>query len=94
MLFILGTVLAGFIVYFGAAVRQAQLHDDQAQVVIEAYSKGAEMVDNEFVASPAKGRLATLPSPIESVFNAFWFITFGGWFRVPSRHWFTARRSP
>lgn len=79
MLFILGAVLSSFIVYLVLHFFRPDFMYEQAQTVIEAYSKIPEMADNEMLRvlqQAVNKRL--LPSPIETVFNAFWFVTFGG----------------
>ena len=79
MLFILGSVLSGFIVYLVLQHFRPNFMYEQAQAVIDAYSKIPEMADNEMLRvlqQAVNKRL--LPSPIETVFNAFWFVTFGG----------------
>ena len=79
MLFILGTVLSSFIVYLVLQYFRPNFMYEQAQTVIYSYSKIPEMADNEMLRvlqQAVNKRL--LPSPIETVFNAFWFVTFGG----------------
>lgn len=79
MLFILGSVLSGFIVYLVLKYFRPNFMYEQAQMVIDNYSKMPEMADNEMlrVLQQAVNK-RMLPSPIETVFNAFWFVTFGG----------------
>lgn len=79
MLFILGTVLASFIVYLVLQFGRPTFMYDQAAQVIKAYSEMPNMKDSEILS--ILQRMVDerrLPSPIEVVFNAFWFITFGG----------------
>ena len=79
MLFILGTVLASFIVYLVLQFGRPTFMYDQAAQVIQAYSEMPNMKDSEILS--ILQRMVDerrLPSPIEVVFNAFWFITFGG----------------
>ncbi len=79
MLFILGTILASFIVFFVLHFGRPDFMYDQTRQVIQAYNEVPEMRDSEFV--KILQRMVDerrLPSPIEVVFNAFWFITFGG----------------
>lgn len=79
MLFILGTVLASFIVFFVLNYGRPDFMYDQARQVITVYNEIPEMRDSEFLS--ILQRMVDerrLPSPIEVVFNAFWFITFGG----------------
>jgi hypothetical protein len=52
---------------------------EQAAQVIKAYSEMPDMKDSELlVILQRMVDQRRLPSPIEVVFNAFWFITFGG----------------
>ena len=79
MLFILGTVLASFIVYLVLQFGRPTFMYDQAAQVIKAYKEMPNMKDSEILS--ILQRMVDerrLPSPIEVVFNAFWFITFGG----------------
>ena len=79
MLFILGSVLASFIVFFILRYGRPDFMYDQARQVIQAYSEMPEMRDSEFLT--ILQRMVDghrLPSPIEVVFNMFWFVTFGG----------------
>jgi membrane associated rhomboid family serine protease len=79
MLFILGTVLASFIVYLVLQFGRPNFMYDQAAQVIKAYSEMPDMKDSELlVILQRMVDQRRLPSPIEVVFNAFWFITFGG----------------
>ena len=79
MLYMLGTVLASFIMFLVIQYGRPEFAYDQASHLIKTYSEMPEMRDSEFV-SVLKRAVETrqLPSPIEMVFNAFWFITFGG----------------
>lgn len=79
MLFILGAIVSGFIVYLVLQYFRPEFMYEQAQAVIKAYSEVPEMRDSELLhilQRTVDERL--LPSPIETVFNAFWFISFGG----------------
>ena len=79
LLFIYGSIIAGFIVYLILQFIRPDFMYDQAQQVIEAYSKIPEMRDSDLltvIKRLVNERL--MPSPIEVVFNAFWFTTFGG----------------
>ena len=79
MLFILGAVLSSFIVYLVLHFFRPNFMYEQAQLVIDAYSKMPGMADNEMlrVLQQAMNK-RLLPSPIETVFNAFWFVAFAG----------------
>lgn len=79
LLFILGSLVAGFIVFLVLQFGRPDFMYDQARQVIEAYSKIPEMSDSDMlrvIKRMVDERL--MPSPIETVFNAFWFVTFGG----------------
>lgn len=79
MLFMLGTVLASFIMFLVIQLGRPDFLYDQARQLIESYSAMPEMADNEMlkvVQRMVDERL--LPTPIESVFNTFWLVTFGG----------------
>jgi len=79
MLFILGAIVSGFIVYLVLQYFRPEFMYEQAQAVIKAYSEVPEMRDSKLLhilQRTVDERL--LPSPIETVFNAFWFISFGG----------------
>jgi len=79
MLFMLGTVLASFVIYLVLQyVRPGYIYE-QAQAAIAAYSQIPQTQDSEMLRvlqRMVNERL--LPSPIELVFNAFWFVAFGG----------------
>lgn len=79
MLFILGGVVASFIVYMVLQFGRPNFMYEQAQTVINAYKDIPEMRDSEML--QVIRRMVDenlLPRPIEVVFNAFWFIAFGG----------------
>ena len=79
LLFIFGSVIASFIIYLVLQYFRPDFMYEQARMVIEAYSKIPQASDSEMLEILQKmvdRRL--LPTPIETVFNAFWFITFGG----------------
>ena len=79
MLFMLGTILASFIMYLVIQFGRPEFIYDQANQVITAYKDMPEMRDSEFVRVLQRAvDERRLPTPIETVFNAFWFITFGG----------------
>lgn len=76
LLFILGTILASFIMYLVIQYARPDFIYDQANGVIQAYKDIPEMRDSEFLRVLQRmidERL--LPAPIEMVFNAFWLIT-------------------
>ena len=79
LLFIFGSVIASFIIYLVLQYFRPDFMYEQARMVIEAYSKIPEMRDSDLltvIKRLVNERL--MPSPIEVVFNAFWFTTFGG----------------
>ena len=79
LLFILGSIIAGFIVYLILQYFRPDFMYDQARQVIEAYSKMPQMKDSEILR--VLQRMIDehlMPTPIETVFNAFWFTSFGG----------------
>jgi hypothetical protein len=79
VLYILGAVVSGFIVYLVLQYLRPGFMYEQAQFVIDAYEKMPEAIDSRFVDTL---RLAMekhlMPSPIQIVFSAFWLISFGG----------------
>lgn len=79
LLFLLGTVLASFIVFLILQYGRPGFIYDQAQAAIEVYNKMPQMRDSDLVhvlERMVKEKL--LPTPIEMVFNVFWFVTFAG----------------
>ena len=79
LLFILGSVISSLVVYLVLQLWRPEFMYEQAQQVLEAYKGMPDMKDNEFLLVLQRmvdERL--MPSPIQTVFNAFWFITFGG----------------
>lgn len=79
LLFILGAVVAGLIVFLVLQYGRPDFMYDQAQAVIETYSKLPQFKDSELlhvVQRMVDEKL--MPTPIEAVFNSFWFISFGG----------------
>ena len=79
LLFILGAVIASFIIYLVLQYGRPNFMYDQAQAVIDAYSKIPQMKDSELL--HVIRRMVDenlLPTPIEAVFNAFWFVSFFG----------------
>ena len=79
MMFILGTVLSSFIIYLVLQYVRPDYLYEQAQAAIEAYSKLPQTRDSELL--HVLQRMVDeklVPTPIELVFNAFWFIAFGG----------------
>ena len=79
MLFILGSVISGFVVYLVLQYFRPGYLYEQTQVVIDTYSKIPQARDAEWLRvlqqMVDKG---LMPSPIETVFDAFWFVSFGG----------------
>ena len=79
LLFIFGSVIASFIIYLVLQYFRPEFMYEQARMVIEAYSKIPQDSDSEVLR--VLQRMVDeklLPTPIEAVFNAFWFITFFG----------------
>lgn len=79
LLFIFGSVIASFIIYLVLQYFRPEFMYEQARMVIEAYSKIPQASDSEVLR--VLQRMVDeklLPTPIEAVFNAFWFITFFG----------------
>lgn len=79
LLFILGTVVANCIIFLLVHFVRPNFMYEQARMVIDAYRDIPEMRDSDMVRVLQRmvdERL--MPSPIETVFNAFWFTTFGG----------------
>jgi len=79
MLFVLGAVLASLIVYLLLQYARPGFLYDQAQTLINTYRAMPGMADNDVLQTLQqmvdKGML---PTPIEAVVNAYWFITFCG----------------
>ena len=79
LLFILGAVIAGFIIFLVLQYVRPNFMYEQAQSVIKAYSQIPQMQDSEMlhvVKRMVDEKL--MPTPIETVFSSFWFISFGG----------------
>lgn len=79
MLFILGTVIASLFAFLVMKYVRPDFMYEQARAAIAAYQAIPEWRDSEMVQllqMMVDDRM--LPTPIEAVFNAFWFITFGG----------------
>ena len=79
MLFLLGTLIASFIVYLVLQHVRPTFMYDQAQVLIDAYKDVPEMKDNDMLRVIKRMKDENLmPSPIEVVMNMYWLITFSG----------------
>lgn len=79
MLFILGTIISSLVVYLVLQYLRPNYIYEQTQMAIDTYKQLPQMRDSEMLEILQKmvdRRL--LPTPIETIFNAFWFITFGG----------------
>jgi hypothetical protein len=79
LLFILGTVIASLIVFLVLQYWRPDFMYEQAQLVLDTYKDMPEMKDSDVLL--VLRRLVDehlMPSPIQTVFNAFWFVTFGG----------------
>lgn len=79
LLFILGAVVSGLIVYIVLQYCRPGYIYEQAQLIVDTYSKMPEMRGTELLKVLQRAiDEKMLPSPIEAVFNSFWFISFGG----------------
>ena len=79
MLFILGTVVASLVVFLILQYGRPGFIYEQAQAAVDLYSKMPQMQDSEMLQVIKRAiDEKMLPTPIETVFNAFWFITFAG----------------
>jgi len=79
MLFILGGIVSSFIVYLVLQYVRPDFMYEQAQAAIQAYNQMPQMQDSELLNVLQRAvDEKLLPSPIEAVFNAFWFVSFGG----------------
>ncbi len=79
LLFIFGSVIASFIIYLVLQYFRPDFMYEQARMVINAYSKIPQVSDSEVLRVLQRMvHEKLLPTPIEAVFNAFWFITFFG----------------
>ncbi len=79
LLFIFGAVIASFIIYLVLQYARPNFMYEQAQMFIDAYSKIPQTQDSEMLRVVKRAMdEKLLPSPIEAVFNAFWFVTFFG----------------
>ena len=79
MLYILGITLASFFIYLVLEHLRPNFIYDQAQAAIKVYSSLPEMRDSEvLLVLKRMVNEKLLPSPIEMVFNVFWFVTFAG----------------
>ena len=79
LLFILGAVIAGLIIFLVLQYGRPDYMYDQAQAIIKTYSDLPQFKDSEMlrvIKRMVDEKL--LPTPIEAVFNSFWFISFGG----------------
>ena len=79
LLFILGTLVSSLVVYLVLQYLRPGFIYDQVRTAIETYRSMPQLRDSEFLSvmqQMVDKRL--LPSPIQMVFNAFWFISSGG----------------
>jgi len=79
MLFMLGSVISSLVVYLVLQYLRPGFLYEQAQAVIEVYSKLPQASDSEWLRvlqHAVDERM--LPSPIQVVFDTFWFVAFGG----------------
>lgn len=79
LLFILGTVISSFIIFLVLRYLRPEFIYERTLAVIQAYREIPEMQNSEILRVLQRAvDEKMLPTPIEAVFNAFWFITFGG----------------
>ena len=79
MMFIFGALIAALVTYFTVKLARPDFIYDQAIQVINTYSQMPEFKDSEMVTVLQKMvDEGLLPTPIETVFNMFWVVTFGG----------------
>ena len=79
MLFILGTVVASLVVFLILQYGRPGFIYETALGAVDRYSKMPQMQDSEMLQVIKRAiDEKMLPTPIETVFNAFWFITFAG----------------
>ena len=79
VLYILGAVVSGFIVYLVLQYIRPGFFYEQAQFIIESYEKTPGAVDSRFVDTlRLMVEKQLMPNAIQIVFSAFWFISFGG----------------
>lgn len=93
LLYIFGATLASFIAYLILQYARPDFMYVQAQTVIEQWSKMPEMQNNEMlrvIKRMVDERL--MPSPIEMVFNFFWFITSAGSLLSAFTAWIARRK--
>jgi len=77
MLFILGSLISSFIVFIVLQYIRPGFIYEQAQAAIQVYEQVPQMSEmTKVLKRMIEERL--LPSPIEMVFNVFWFISFFG----------------
>lgn len=79
LLFILGTVLASLVIYVVLQYCRPNFIYEQAKAAIKAYSEIPQMRDSDvLMVLKRMVNEKLLPSPIEMVFNVFWFVTCAG----------------
>ena len=79
MLFMLGTIIASLFVYLVLHYVRPEFMYEQGRAAIEAYQQIPQWRDSEMVeVLKMMVDKRMMPTPIEAVFNAYWFITFGG----------------
>lgn len=79
LLFLCGALITALVTYAVLRFSRPTFIYDQAQMALEAYSQFPELRDSQLVGvlrTAIDGGL--LPTPIEMVFNSYWFVTFGG----------------
>ena len=79
MLYILGTIISSLVVYLVLKYVRPDCVVEQTQLLIDTYRQKPEFSDSEFLNNlQLMVNKGLTPTPIEMVFSAFWFITFGG----------------
>ena len=79
LLYILGSIISSFVVYLVLQYLRPGFLHEQAQNLIDIYQQMPEMKDSQLLETlQTIVHNGLIPSPIEAVFNAFWFITSGG----------------
>jgi len=79
LLFVLGAIIASLIVYLLLQYGRPGYLTTQMQAMIDTYSAMPQFKDDETLRTLQRMLdKGMMPTPIEMVFNAYWFITFTG----------------
>ena len=79
MLYILGTIISSLVVYLVLKYVRPDFMVEQVQHFIDIFGQRPEMRDSEIISNlQLMVNKGLTPTPIQMVFSAFWFITFGG----------------